>query len=122
MHTHLQRGQASEQLAAEYLRARGVLVLARNLRCKAGELDLVGLDGDVLAVIEVRQRGGTQFGGARASVSRRKQLKIIRAAGYFLQRRAHWRSRLMRFDVLAVEGLPDHSHRLLWLKDAFRAT
>ena len=52
------QGQASEQLAVEYLQTQGVLILARNLRCKAGELDLVALDGDVLAVIEVRQRGG----------------------------------------------------------------
>jgi putative endonuclease len=122
MQTRLQRGQASEQLAAEYLEARGVLILARNLRCRAGELDLIGLDGEVLAVIEVRMRGATRFGGAPASVTRRKQRKIIRAAGFFLQRRVPWQSRLLRFDVLAVEGLPDHSHRILWLKDAFRAT
>jgi putative endonuclease len=116
------QGQASEQLAVEYLQAQGVLILARNLRCKAGELDLVALDGDVLAVIEVRQRGGTRFGGAPASVTRHKQRKIIRAAGYFLQRRMQWRSRLMRFDVFAVQGPPDGPHRMLWLKDAFRAT
>jgi len=115
-------GQASEQMAVEYLQSQGVLILARNLRCRAGELDLVGLDGDVLAVIEVRQRGGTRFGGASASVTRRKQRKIIRAAGYFLQRRIQWRSRVMRFDVFAVDGLPDHAHRMVWLKDAFRAT
>ena len=115
-------GRAAEQLAAEYLQSHGVLILARNLRCKSGELDLVGLDGDVLAVIEVRQRGGTRFGGALASVTRRKQRKIIRTAGFYLQRRTQWQSRVMRFDVFAVEGLPDHPHRLLWLKDAFRAT
>jgi putative endonuclease len=115
-------GEASEQLAVEYLQSLGVLILARNLRCKAGELDVVALDGDVLAVIEVRQRGGVRFGGACASVTRRKQRKIIRAAGFFLQRRIQWRSRMMRFDVFAVEGLPGHAHRMLWLKDAFRAT
>jgi putative endonuclease len=116
------QGQAAEQLAAEYLQMQGVVILARNLRCKSGELDLVGLDGEVLAVIEVRQRGGARFGGALASVTRRKQRKIIRAAGFFLQRRVQWRCRAMRFDIFAVEGLPDQPHRLLWLKDAFRAT
>jgi putative endonuclease len=122
MHTRWERGRASEELAAEYLTARGVLILARNLRCRAGELDLIGLDGEVLAVIEVRMRRAARFGGAPASVTRRKQLRIIRAAGFFLQRRIEWRSRVMRFDVFAVEGLPDHSHHVLWLKDAFRAT
>ena len=97
-------------------------MLARNMRCRVGELDLVCLDGGVLAVIEVRQRGKIDFGGALASVTWRKQRKIIRAAQFFLQRKAAWRGHAMRFDVLAVEGMPDGSHRIVWVKDAFRAT
>jgi putative endonuclease len=116
-----QRGLQSEQLAAAYLQGRGVVLVARNLRCKAGELDLVGLDNGVLAVIEVRQRGSQEFGGALQSVTWRKQRKIIRAARYFLQRQAEWHGRAMRFDVLAVEGPPGAQH-LHWVKDAFRAT
>ena len=118
----LQRGAASEQLAAEYLQARGLAVLARNVRCRAGELDLVCLDGGVLAIVEVRQRARIDFGGALASVTWRKQRRIIRAAQFLLQRQAQWRRRVMRFDVLAVEGVPDGAHRIVWIKDAFRAT
>jgi putative endonuclease len=116
-----QRGAAAEQLAAQYLQARGVVVLARNLRCRGGELDLVCLDGAVLAVVEVRQRGRADFGGAAGSVTPRKQRKIIRAARYFLQRQPPWRAHPMRFDVLALEGLPAAEHRMVWIKDAFRA-
>ena len=97
-------------------------MLAHNLRCKAGELDLVCLDTNVLAIIEVRQREKFDFGGALASVTWRKQRKIIRAAQFFLQRQAGWRGHAMRFDVLALEGLPDGVHRIVWIKDAFRAT
>lgn len=118
----LQRGTAAEQLAAEYLQAQGVRILARNLRCRAGELDLVGLDDCVLAIIEVRQRGRDDFGGAFGSVTWRKQRKIIRATRYFWQRQAEWRTHVMRFDVLALEGLPRGAHRMVWIKDAFRAT
>jgi putative endonuclease len=118
----LQRGAAAEQLAAEYLMARGILLLARNLRCRFGEIDLVGLDGPVLAIVEVRQRGRADFGGAFGSVTRMKQRKIIRATRYFWQRQPKWRSHIMRFDVLALEGSPCGSHRLTWIKDAFRAT
>ncbi len=117
-------GQASEQLAAEYLKTQGVLILARNLRCKAGELDLGRTRRrGCWAVIEVRQRVGTRFGGAPASVTRHKQRKIIRAAGYFLQRRI-----AVAFAVDALRcirrgrGRPIGPHRMLWLKDAFRAT
>jgi len=119
--SHLQRAVAAEQLAAQYLEARGLIVLERNLRCKVGELDLICLEGAVLAIVEVRQRVRTDFGGAAGSVTWRKQRKIIRAARYFFQRRPHWQTRRMRFDVLALEGLPDGAHRIVWIKDAFRS-
>jgi putative endonuclease len=118
----LQRGAASERLAADYLQARGLAVLERNARCRAGELDLVCLDGGVLAIVEVRQRARIDFGGALASVTRRKRRRIIRAARYFVRRHTEWRRCLMRFDVLAVEGVPGGVHRIVWIKDAFRAT
>ena len=116
-----QRGAASERLAAEYLEARGILVLARNLRCKSGEIDLVCLDAGVLAIVEVRQRAGMDFGGALGSVTPRKQGRIMRATRFFLQQRPLWRCRAMRFDVVGVQGLPDGEHRILWIKGAFRA-
>jgi putative endonuclease len=116
----MQSGVAAEALAAQYLKVRGLKVLARNLRCKAGELDLVCLDRGVLAIVEVRQRGSDEFGGASASVTCAKQHKIIRAAQFFLRREKHWRNFPVRFDVLAIEGLPQGAHRVDWIKDAFR--
>jgi len=120
--SRLLRGSAAEGIAAEYLEARGIAVLARNVRCKAGELDLVCRDGDVLVIVEVRQRRGHDFGGALASVTRRKRRKIVRATRFFLQRNLEWRDYPVRFDVIGLEGLPDRAHELLWVKDAFRAT
>jgi putative endonuclease len=120
-HLRLQRGEAAELLAANYLQVRGLKILGRNLRCKAGELDLLCLDDGVLAIIEVRQREGLLFGGAAASVTRSKQRKIILAARFFMQREPRWRGFPVRFDVLAVQGLPTGAHRIDWVKDAFRA-
>jgi putative endonuclease len=118
----MQRGAAAEELAAQYLQARALKILARNLRCRAGELDLVCLDGEVLAIVEVRQRGSAEFGGALSSVTWTKQRKIMRAAQFFLQREKQWKNLALRFDVLAIEGLPDGAHRIDWVKDAFRGT
>jgi putative endonuclease len=117
-----QRGAASEQLAAAYLRTQGLVIMEHNARCRAGELDLVCLDGDVLAIVEVRQRARVDFGGALASVDGIKQRKIIRATQFLIRRRPQWGRRPMRFDVVAIEGLPDGTHRIAWIKDAFRAT
>jgi putative endonuclease len=109
-------------LAAQYLQSHGVTVLASNLRCRAGELDLVCLDGNVLAIVEVRQRIRADFGGAIASVDARKQRKLIRATRYFWQRTPSWRTHRMRFDVIGVQGLPDGTHQIHWIKDAFRVS
>jgi putative endonuclease len=116
----MQRGAAAEELAAQYLQVRGLKIIARNLRCKAGELDLVCLDGGTLAIVEVRQRGSAEFGGALASVTWTKQRKIMRAAQFFLRREKQWKNLALRFDVLAIQGLPDGAHRIDWVKDAFR--
>lgn len=116
----LRRGLAAEQLAAEYLQVRGVKILGRNLRCKSGELDLVGLDDGVIAVVEIRQRASAEYGGASASVTWTKQRKIIRATQFFL-REKNWSHVPLRFDVVAIEGLPEGAHRIEWIKDAFRA-
>ncbi len=96
-------------------------MLARNLRCKAGELDLVCRDGEVLCIVEVRQRERDDYGGALGSVDAFKQRKIIRAARYFFERRAAFSLYTLRFDVVAVDGTPHGAHRIRWIKDAFRA-
>ena len=95
--------------------------MARNLRCKAGEIDLLCLETAILVVVEVRQRRQVKFGGALGSVTCAKKRRIIRAAQFFLQKTAQWRRFAVRFDVIAVEGLPDGAHRIDWVKDAFRA-
>ena len=119
--SRLLRGSAAEGIAAEYLEARGIAVLARNVRCKAGELDLVCRDGDVLVIVEVRQRRGHDFGGALASVTRHKQRKIICATRFLLCASPQWRAHRLRFDVIGVQGLPDRAPEFIWVKDAFRA-
>lgn len=116
------RGKVAEDLAVAHLKTRGLSVLARNLRCRGGELDILCRDGAVLVVVEVRQRSSAQFGGALASVGRQKQRRLIRAALFHLQRHAAWQSYALRFDVIGLDGLPDGTHRLAWVKDAFRAT
>jgi putative endonuclease len=116
------RGRAAEELAARYLAEQGLKLLARNVRCKAGELDLVCGDGKFLVVVEVRQRSRRDFGGASGSITVHKQRKIIRATRFLLRAFPRWRAYPVRFDVIAVQGLPEGDHVLEWIKDAFRVT
>lgn len=119
--TAVQRGAAAEALAADYLVSHGATLLARNLRCRAGELDIVCLDRDVLAFVEVRQRTRADFGGASASVTRRKRDRLLRAAAFHWQRHPGWQARILRFDVITVQSRRGGGAELVWIKDAFRA-
>ena len=119
--SRLLRGSAAEGIAAEYLEARGIAVLARNVRCKAGELDLVCLDGGVLVIIEVRQRSGHEFGGALASVTGASSARSFapRASSYGGMRVA----RLSRCASTWSASRDCRTRpRIVWVKDAFRAT
>ena len=60
------RGREAERHAERWLKARGLQVLARNYRCRFGELDLVMRQGDTLVFVEVRLRRDERFGGADA--------------------------------------------------------
>jgi putative endonuclease len=122
MGTQSIRGAAAETLAARYLQSQGLIVIARNLRCRAGELDLVCLEGDVLVIVEVRMRTRLDFGGALASVTPQKQRRLIRATLYQWQRQPRWRTRALRFDVVGLQRTGDLAQEITWIRDAFRVT
>lgn len=119
--TQAQRdGQQAETQARHWLERSGLHIVAQNLRCPLGEIDLVGLDGAVLVFIEVRHRRSPEYGGAAASVNRQKQQRLIRAANYFLPglSRKHFGrgSPACRFDVVTMEPAG-----LRWHRNAFAA-
>ena len=58
------QGRRVEEQAARHLEDHGLVIVAHNLRCKTGEIDLVALDQQVLVFIEVRSRHSRQYGGA----------------------------------------------------------
>ncbi|NIF25993.1 YraN family protein [Pantoea sp. Tr-811] len=112
-------GQAAESQALDYLQGQGLQLLARNWRCKGGELDLVMLDADTVVFVEVRYRLHAGFGGALGSIDGRKQKRLVLAATLFLQKEARWASYPCRFDVVALQGSQHAGRPLQWLKNAF---
>lgn len=112
------KGRAAEDAGVEYLRSRGYRVLRRNVRSRAGELDVVAWDHDTLCFVEIRSRGLGPCGLPEETVDHRKQRRLVRAARAFL---AHFRGDpAARFDVLAVDRLPNgYAFRLY--QDAFHA-
>jgi putative endonuclease len=105
----LQIGVRGETYAYWYLRRLGYIFIARNYmpsRAK-GELDLVGFDGDTLAVVEVRTRLADPARPAlpELSVTREKHEVLVRTAHYFV-REYHLKDCPLRFDVVAIENMP----------------
>jgi putative endonuclease len=49
-------GIRGENAAVRALEADGMIILARNFKCRAGELDIVALDGNELVFVEVKSR------------------------------------------------------------------
>ena len=116
------RGREAEAHARRFLEARGLKTLATNYRTRWGEIDLVMEQAGTLVFVEVRTRVNNSFGGAAASVTRAKQLRLIRAASRFLEhhRLGH---RPARFDIVAILGPANgREQQMEWLADAFRVT
>lgn len=112
-------GRAAENIAADFLRAKGLEILERNYLRRLGELDVVARDGDVLVIAEVRTRASDRYGGAAASVDSRKQQRIIRAASQLLQQRRDLARLRVRFDVIAVLNMGRETPRVEWIRHAF---
>jgi putative endonuclease len=110
------QGRVAEDRAVAFLEARGCTIVLRNFARRGGELDIVARRGDVLLVVEVRQRSREDFGGGAASVDRRKQQRIIRTAALLLQRYPALAALRVRFDVIVLrDGAID------WIEHAFAA-
>jgi putative endonuclease len=116
-----QSGRRAEELAAEFLRAAGCEILHCNYRRRLGELDIVARRDGVLVIAEVRTRTGNAYGGAAASVDRRKQQRITRAASQLLQQRADLAALPVRFDVLVVSDPFGPAPSIEWIRHAFEA-
>ncbi len=119
--SHLKTGARGETLAYWYLRQAGYTIVARNRRARsgAGELDLVGWDGPVLAFVEVKTRTSLQAGPPEAAVSRNKQKRIARAAREYL-RRLGQKPVSYRFDIASVFWDQQEGFRVRLIKDAFK--
>lgn len=110
-------GEKAESEVSDYLQKQGLSLVERNYFCKAGEIDLIMQDNDILVFVEVRFRKKSKYGTGVESVTKSKQQKIIRAAKYYLLEKNSFDKINCRFDVVA--STHDNENKMLWIKDAF---
>ena len=94
-------GIKGEEEAARFLTRSGYAILDRNIRTRAGEIDLVAKEGKTLVFVEVKTRRDLDGDPPQAGVHTRKQNRLAKLAhGYLKLKRI--RQTPCRFDVVAV--------------------
>ncbi len=109
-------GALGEQFAVEHLEAVGMQIVARNWRCRYGELDVIASEsGHTLVFVEVKTRTGDGFGGLSEAVTMAKVRRIRRLAACWLaQQDEHWPA--LRIDVIGVRIGRSRTRELAHLK------
>ena len=114
----LEIGRIGESAALAHYVERGYLQVARNWRCRLGELDLVVSRGDLLVFCEVKCRRSSGFGGPFEAVGWAKQRKLRALAEAFLGT-GKGSPGAVRFDVASVTVAPGGRTSVHVFEDAF---
>jgi putative endonuclease len=114
-------GARGESAAAKHLRGLGYRILARDLRTRLGELDIIAIDGQTTVFVEVKTRASQEHGLPTDAITPDKQRRMTRAAlGYLKQHRLL--DRPARFDVVAITWPESGPAQIEHFKNAFEAT
>ena len=102
-------GKRGEQLAARYLTKRGYRVVARNWRCKLGEIDLVVERSGELAIVEVKTRSSIAFGHPFEAITPAKAARLRRLTAQWCEEHepVHHGVRVDAIAVIAPPGAGD---------------
>lgn len=94
-------GKWGEDAVVEYLRKRGYMIAARNVRTPYGEIDIVTRQGDVTIFVEVKTLRSSRNFFPEQNVTSRKQAHMLACAEHYAAEHDidHW-----QIDVIAVEG------------------
>jgi putative endonuclease len=115
-------GKSGENLAASELESRGYAIVARRYRTEHGEIDIIARDGETLVFVEVRRKSSDECGTAAESVTPAKQRRVIRMAVEYLWLHGLYDRCPVRFDVVAIDDLPDGTPQMIVHVAAFDAS
>lgn len=111
-------GKFGEDYAAKFLETKGYSIITRNFRIRSAEIDIIAQIDDVIVFVEVKARSDIRHGLPSEAVNFRKQKKIIRAAGVFLQNE-NFSDCACRFDIVEVYLRGDFVEEINHIENAF---
>jgi putative endonuclease len=113
-------GAWGEQLAADFLRRQGYVIVERNVRGDYGEIDLLARQGEVLVFIEVKARSTPDYGNPEEAVTPVKQQHMLDSALDYLQAHPEFDGD-WRIDVISVARVPNGPPEILHFENAISA-
>jgi putative endonuclease len=113
-------GKIGENFACHALERRGYEILARRYRHGGAEIDIIARDGATLVFVEVKARGGREFGDGAEAVTMKKRRRIVVAAMDYLVRHRLGECPC-RFDVVSIQ-LGDGDPKIEVFPNAFDAS
>jgi len=109
-----ERGKKGEEQAAAALETKGMKIIAKNVRSREGEVDIVAMDGETIVFVEVKSWSTYGMENLQYGINNKKQSKIIKTAKYFLSENRKYSNMAIRFDVVFV-----HNNSITHLVSAF---
>ena len=109
--TTRQKGNFGEELSVKELLNKGYRILERNFSSRYGEIDIIAEKNKEIVFIEVKYRKTNKFGYGYEAVDRRKIIKILKLANYYIQSKKYQNYKI-RFDCMSYLG-----NELDWIKD-----
>ncbi|MBE5869739.1 MAG: YraN family protein [Lachnospiraceae bacterium] len=109
-----QIGSKKEELAAAFLREKGVQIVRKNYRIRQGEIDLIGYEDRVLIFVEVKYRSAKRAGLPEDAVTTAKKRQICKVALFYLNQNKLGTDIPCRYDVIAID-----EEGVRWYKNAF---
>jgi len=117
MSKHNEIGTNGELIAMNFLKNKGMTILATNWRWGKKEIDIIAESSDCIVFVEVKTRTNFNFGFPEEAVTNtKKNLIKLAAEQYFDQ---YPSGKALRFDIISILLTRNNLVEIIHLEDAF---
>lgn len=102
MAAHNDLGKWGEDLAADYLRDKGYVIIDRDWKSGHHDLDIVAKEDETLVIVEVKTRRNRLFGNPEEAIDYKKRQSLQSAINHYVK--SHRIVNSMRFDIISIVG------------------
>ena len=117
MALHNTLGKTGEDLAAQFLAAKGYQLLHRNWRYSHYEIDIIAINGERLHFVEVKMRSSKKYGFPEEAVTKKKFQRLLQAADEFLYQHPQYRH--VQYDILAIHQYRNEAPVYFLIEDVY---